>query len=270
MPRLIYGTAWKASDTANLVELAIRCGFRAFDTACQPKHYNEAGVGEGVARCLGDHLRREDLYLQTKYTPIPGQDPERIPYDRTASLAKQVAQSLEVSLRNLRVDHLDALVLHSPLHSLEQTAEVWSAMEEQVDRGLVKEIGISNCYSAQIFELLYLQARIRPSIVQNRFYADTGYDSDLRAYCLEHDVAYQSFWTLTANPHLLASPRLAALADSYQWTPEQVFFRFVSQLGITPLTGTRSEQHMREDLAIFEKELSDSEVEELGQLLQVG
>ena len=270
MHRILYGTAWKAADTADLVELAIRSGFRAVDTACQPKHYNEPGVGEGIARCLGNDLRREDLYIQTKFTPIPGQDPQRIPYDPNATLAQQVDQSFEVSRKNLRVDRLDALVLHSPLPTLHQTLEVWHAMEELVDRGGVLRLGISNLYAPRVLEALHREVRIKPSILQNRFYADTGYDHELRAYCREHDIVYQSFWTLTANPHLLATPVVRVLAEAHGWTPAQVFFRFLTQIGITPLTGTRSEQHMREDLAIFDKTLTEAELEELAPLIRVG
>src|SRR5687767_3029990 len=110
MPRIIYGTAWKKERTAELVTKALQAGFRGIDTACQPKHYDEAGVGEGIAPCLNNGLTRADLYLQTKFTPVDGQDPKRIPYDPKATLAEQVAQSFQTSLRNLRTDYLDCLV----------------------------------------------------------------------------------------------------------------------------------------------------------------
>src|ERR1700693_2743260 len=74
-PRIIYGTAWEKTRTQDLVRMAIQRGFRGIDTACQPKHYQEAAVGAGVAACLNDQLRRSDLYLQTKFTPLSGQDP---------------------------------------------------------------------------------------------------------------------------------------------------------------------------------------------------
>src|ERR1700729_11476 len=98
IPRIIYGTAWKKADTARLVRLAIQSGFRGIDTACQPKHYDEAGVGAGVAAGLKQGLTRADLYLQTKFTSLSGQDPNRIPYDPKASLADQITQSVAASL----------------------------------------------------------------------------------------------------------------------------------------------------------------------------
>ncbi|MGH8593350.1 MAG: hypothetical protein ACREX9_00960 [Gammaproteobacteria bacterium] len=100
IPKIIYGTAWKNDRTAALVEQAITFGLRGVDTACQPKHYHEPGGGVGLARCLFGGLTRADIYLQSKFTP--GQDPDRMPYDPKASLAQQVAQSFETSLRNLQ------------------------------------------------------------------------------------------------------------------------------------------------------------------------
>src|SRR5688572_18202335 len=126
-PSLIYGTAWKQERTAALVEKAILCGFRGIDTACQPKHYNEAGVGEALQRLEREGIARESLFLQTKFTPLGGQDPHDIPYDPSAPLAKQVSQSFQASLKNLHVEYLDALLLHSPLPRHEQTMEVWYA-----------------------------------------------------------------------------------------------------------------------------------------------
>ncbi len=78
---------------------------------------------------------------------------------------------------------------------------------------------------------------------------------------------YQSFWTLTANPQLLAHAIIGALASSYQRTPPQILFRYLTQMGVVPLTGTRSETHMLEDLWIFEFELSAAERDAIGDIL---
>jgi diketogulonate reductase-like aldo/keto reductase len=266
-PGIIYGTAWKKADTARLVRTAIQRGFRGIDTACQPKHYDEGGVGAGVALCLNAALVRADLYLQTKFTPVSGQDPASIPYDPAAPLPQQVHQSFAASLRNLRTNYLDCLILHSPLASPKQTQEVWRAMESLAAGGDVRQLGISNCYSLEQLKALFDSARIKPAVVQNRLYADTGYDREIRAYCKKQRILYQSFWTLTANPHVLAHATIAALAKKYRRTPAQIFFRYLTQSGVVPLTGTRSEAHMREDLAIFDFELTDAERETVDELL---
>ena len=133
MPRMLYGTAWKADRTADLVAAAIRAGFRGIDTACQPRHYKEKGVGDAIAAVAASEdppsLTREDMFLQTKYTPIRGQDPDNVPYDPAAAIPVQVAQSFAVSQANLQTDYVDSLVLHSPFESHDDTMLAWRAME---------------------------------------------------------------------------------------------------------------------------------------------
>ncbi|MBU3888336.1 aldo/keto reductase [Methylosinus sporium] len=267
MPRVIYGTAWKKERTAALVEEALRTGFRGIDTACQPKHYNEPGVGEGLAAAFGAGLARADIYLQTKFTPFGGQDPENIPYDAAAPIGEQVRQSFEVSLRNLRVDRLDGLVLHSPYPEDKDTLEAWRAMESLAAQGGVRQLGVSNCYEPARLKMLWKKARVKPAVIQNRFYAKTGYDREIRAFCAKHEIFYQSFWTLTANPETLAKPEFVALAEKYGRGRAQIFFRFLTQQNILCLTGTSSQEHMRDDLAIFDFSLTAEECATLDALL---
>jgi diketogulonate reductase-like aldo/keto reductase len=267
MPRILYGTAWKKEQTEALVRQAIRAGFRGIDTACQPKHYHEPGVGAALAACVREGLRRDELYVQTKFTPLSGQDPKRIPYDAGAGLPEQVAQSFATSLRNLQTPYVDALILHSPLPREDDTLAAWRAMESLVDAGGVKRIGISNCYDVHVLRRLHEASRIKPAIVQNRFYAETDYDQEIRQLCTERGMVYQSFWTLTANPQLLADETLRLLSLKYGRTSAQILFRYLTQVGVTPLTGTKSETHMREDLAIFEFELTGSEITAVTALL---
>jgi diketogulonate reductase-like aldo/keto reductase len=259
IPSIIYGTAWKKAATEQLVSLAIQNGFRGIDTACQPKHYDEAGVGAGVAASLKPGLTRADLYLQTKFTSLSGQDPKRIPYDPKASLTDQISQSVAASLKNLQTDYLDCLLLHSPMPTMAQTQSAWRTLESFVDSKTIRRLGISNCYNLSDLERLYETARIKPAVVQNRFYAETNYDRDIRDFCRQHQIIYQSFWTLSANPHLLSHQTMNALASAHHRTAPQILFRYLTQIGVVPLTGTKSEIHMREDLAIFDFELTNEE-----------
>ena len=265
LPGIIYGTAWKKDATERLVVEAIRQGFRGIDTACQPKHYDEAGVGRGVAQCLGDGLApngvltRGDLYVQTKFTPLDGHDPRRIPYDPSAPIQEQVAQSFETSLENLQTTYVDGLVLHSPLASDAETLAAWRAFETIAERGDARSLGISNCYSLKSLESLYRSAHVKPAVVQNRFHKATGYDAAIRTFCRAHGIVYQSFWTLTANPHVLESSAVVKIATSHGRTPAQVLFRYLTQQDIVPLTGTTSVTHMREDLALFAFTLNEAE-----------
>lgn len=252
MPQLIYGAAWKKQHTAGLVIQALRAGFRGIDTACQPKHYHEAGVGEALAAAAAEGLARTAIFLQSKFTPLRGQDPDQLPYDPEAGIAEQVEQSFAVSRRNLGVDRLDSLVLHSPYPENEDTLTAWAAMERLVDQGLVGQLGLSNCYEPDRFEFLWSAMRIKPAVLQNRFYAKTHYDRALRAFCRDKHIIYQRFWTLTANPQILAAPALVDAAKKYGRTPSQLFFRFLTQGGMICLTGASSAEHMAQDLAIFD------------------
>jgi diketogulonate reductase-like aldo/keto reductase len=266
LPTLIYGTAWKKERTADLVEKALLTGFRGIDTACQPKHYNEQGVGEALRRVKVQGIDRKSLFIQTKFTPFPGQDPISVPYNRFAPIAEQVRQSFQTSLKNLDVEYLDALLLHSPLVTHEQTMEAWRAMEELCKQGVVHKLGISNCYELTAFKLIFDEAIIKPTLLQNRFYAQTDYDKRVRSWCDEKNISYQSFWTLTANPNILTSSLLCKLAMMRQITVEQLFFRFLTQKKIIPLIGTCSEKHMQEDLAIFDFTLTDDEINQINAL----
>ena len=266
-PALLYGTAWKAERTAALVARAIELGFRGVDTACQPKHYDEPGVGRGIAAALGRGLSRAELYVQTKFTPLAGQDPRRVPYDPRAPLRLQVEQSCAASLRNLGVDYLDAWLLHSPISPAADMREAWSAMEAAVSAGLVRALGISNCDDTAVLGQLWHSARVKPTIVQNRFHRKTGYDRGVRAFCAQHGLRYQSFWTLTANADVLDAPELRAIATRHGATAPQIFFAYLTTLGITVLSGTCSEAHMRDDLAITQLRLDDAERATIERLL---
>lgn len=205
MPPILYGTAWKKLQTQPLVELAIRSGFRGIDTACQPKHYFEAGVGAALEMLYREKVvTRKDIFLQTKFTSLHGQDRSNpIPYDATAPLEDQVFQSFEKSKENLRTEYVDSLVLHGPMPKFADTMRVWRSFEAIYKRGEALQIGLSNTYDLGTLSALYEQAEVKPTVLQNRFYQDTHYDQDIRRFCLEKGIQYQSFWTLTANPHIL-------------------------------------------------------------------
>jgi diketogulonate reductase-like aldo/keto reductase len=245
MPTMLYGTAWKKERTAELVERALIAGFRGIDTACQPRHYNEPGVGIGIQNAVDKGIPRASIFVQTKFTPVNGQDPQSIPYDKNASLGTQVVQSFKVSQHNLQTKIIDSLIVHGPYPDWDDMMEVWSALENLAQQGLVRQIGISNCYDPDYFGRLYQAAAIKPAILQNRFYAETGFDIELRKFCSLHKIVYQSFWTLTANPRILSHSSMRQIADALQCTTAQLFFAFLMTQGIQPLTGTTSEEHIR-------------------------
>jgi diketogulonate reductase-like aldo/keto reductase len=255
-PTFLYGTAWKEDDTARCVRDAIAAGFRAIDTANQRKHYFEAAVGEGIAG-----IERSELWLQTKFTYIDGQD-QRLPYDPSAPIATQVEQSFASSCEHLGTDRVDSFVLHGPSQHEglgRDDHEAWRAMEALVHAGRVGAIGISNATAAQVIGLVRF-ATIQPAYVQNRCYARTQWDVRVREVCREHGIVYQGFSLLTANRNAVAG--VGAIAERHGRTRAQIIFRFAQQIGMLPLTGTTNPAHMREDLAM-DFELSDDEMQQI-------
>ena len=267
MPAILYGTAWKKERTRTLVELAVTSGFRGIDTACQPRHYHEPGVGEALQNLAAEGIARETLFIQTKFTPPEGQDPQNIPYDPAAPLAQQVERSFAVSCANLRTDYIDSYVLHSPLFPFARLLTVWRTMEGIARNGGARQLGISNCYDLRTLERLHEEAEVRPAVLQNRFYADTGYDAELRAFCDAHGIRYQSFWSLTANPHLLGSEPVIRAAMRRGVETPQIFYAYLMGKGIVPLDGTTSEAHMKEDLAALDIRLSPEETAAIDEMI---
>lgn len=173
MQKLIYGTAWKKEQTTVLVKQAILCGFRGIDTACQPRHYREDLVGGALLELYDMGIKREELFLQTKFTPVGGQDMATIPYDPNQTVDKQILESFEVTKKNLKSDYVDSYLLHSPLFPYANLLSAWQTMESLHDKKEAKRLGISNCYELPLLQKLYADARVKPSVVQNRFYAES-------------------------------------------------------------------------------------------------
>ncbi|EJF55834.1 Aldo/keto reductase [Dichomitus squalens] len=257
--KIIYGTAWKKERTTALVVSAVLHGFRAIDTACQPKHYREDLVGAALQILYDQHgIKREELFLQTKFTSIDGQDQNQpLPYDPSADIPTQIQSSLRTSLKNLRTTYLDSLVLHSPLRTLSQTLAAWRTLVSLQASGVVRKIGVSNTYDVAVLESLERDGGRRPDVVQNRWFEGNRWDSDVWAYCVEHGIQYQSFWTLSGSPSLLRHPTVRSISSAKGCTPAQALFKIAQLNGITPLCGTTNEQHMDEALAVERLDLSD-------------
>ena len=261
IPAFMYGTAWKKERTGDLVQLAVNSGFRAIDTANQLIHYNEALVGQALHKLVQQGIPRKSLFLQTKFTPVSGQD-HRTPYDPIAPITQQVEQSFQSSLEHLQTDYLDSYVLHGPYarHGLgKEDWEVWATLETLYQSGQTKMIGISNVTAEQL-RILCEKANVRPMIVQNRCYAMLKWDQEVREICKAQGVIYQGFSLLTANPEVIRDPGVGKIAERIGTSPLQVIFRFAQQIGMLPLTGTTNLQHMKEDLAIEGFDLTLQEI----------
>ena len=184
----------------------------------------------------------------------------------------------------LQPQYIDSYLLHSPLLTLEHTIQAWRVMELLVDAGFVREIGFSSAYfflltdvySPEIFSALYSMARIKPTILQNRWHSSTGHDVSLLSQLspslspntfptradgtTSRGITYQPFWTLTGNPALLRSQSVVEMCIKYDLTPAQVVYAFVHQgmgisgLSCSVLSGTTEERHMHEAIAATQLE----------------
>jgi len=206
IPSFMYGTAWKKEATTGLVTLAVESGFSAIDTANQLIHYQEALVGEALQVLAKKGIKRDSLFLQTKFTSVDGQG-GRTPYDASADLTTQVRQSFDSSLIHLGTEYLDSYVLHAPFQRRGLGAadwEVWAVMEELCRGGKTKMIGVSNITAAQLAQLCD-QAKVKPMVVQNRCFAALGWDRAVREICQTNGIIYQGFSLLTANREVLGA-----------------------------------------------------------------
>jgi diketogulonate reductase-like aldo/keto reductase len=264
IPTFMYGTAWKKEATTRLVIQAVESGFTAIDTANQLIHYDEARVGEALLALAKQGMTREKLFLQTKFTPVNGQD-HRTPYDVNASITHQVQQSFDSSLTHLHTDYFDSYVLHGPYYRGglgREDWEVWAAIEAQYDAGRTKMIGVSNV-SADQLTILCERAKHKPMVVQNRCYAAFGWDKAVRDICRAHQIIYQGFSLLTANREIFIEPAVRAMATKYETGVAQIVFRFSQQVGMLPLTGTTNQQHMKEDLRSNQFDLTPDELQRI-------
>ncbi|WOO79271.1 NADPH-dependent D-xylose reductase II,III [Vanrija pseudolonga] len=190
-------------------------------------HYQEDLVGKGLQRAISEKLvSRNDVWLQTKFTSLDGQDLTRpIPYHRDAPVAEQVRQSVG------------------------DTLAAYRALEAFVDAGAITSLGVSNIYDPDELAWLIGAARVPVAYVQNRWYEGNGWNWPIYDLCQKHGIAYQSFWTLSGSPSLLAHPLLKKLAQRHKVTPEAAVYRLCELWNITPLCGSTNPKHMAQALA---------------------
>ena len=269
VPRFVYGTAWKEDKTADYIINALTAGFNGIDTANQRKHYFEAQVGDALQQALeSGRLKREELFIQTKFTCRQGQD-HRLPYDENAEPRFQVEQSFASSLSHLSVDYIDAYLLHGLEYAEGITAmdiDVWRAMEQLFRTKKVKLLGVCNISKSQLVELCR-HAKIKPSFVQNRCFARAGWDKAIRKVCQRQGIIYQGFSLLTANTEILGLPAFQSMIHRSGLTAAQLVFQAAQTLGMVTLTGTTCVDHMKEDLSCHRQLLTAEDVKVFEHLL---
>jgi len=243
VPVLGLGT-WQltGSTCRETVQTALDMGYRHVDTA--QAYGNERQVGLGIDAADVD---REDIFLVTKL-------------DGSNRDARSVRQSVRGSLNELGTDYLDCLLIHWPnLPWMAPLSETLGAMNDLVDDGVVETIGVSNFSPSRLDEARALSdAPILTDQVQYHPYWD---QRKLLDYCRIHDVLLTAYSPL-ARGAVLSDPALITVGNRYDKSPAQVAIRWLlHQEGVAAIPKASSREHLEANLAVFDFELTDEEVE---------
>jgi 2,5-diketo-D-gluconate reductase A len=237
IPQLGLGT-WplKDKEAAAAVETAIGIGYRHVDTAV--KYGNEKGVGAGI-RASG--IARDELFVTTKL-------------DGNYQGDDKALAGLEASLGRLKLDYVDLLLIHWPLPKRGKFVSTFRTFKKLQDAGLVRSIGVSN-FKPDHLETLINGTGLTPAV--NQIQLDpTIPREEQRAYDERHGIVTSSWSPIGAGGELLQHPVLLSIAEQLERTPAQVVLRWHVQNGLVPIPKSKDPERMRQNLAVFDFELS--------------
>lgn len=286
IPSVGLGT-WKIPDEVlpGLVKDAVSVGYRHFDCACD--YGNEEAVGKGIADTISSGLcSRNDLWITSKLW-------------NTYHEPQHVRAACEKSLSDLGLDELDLYLVHFPVtlayipieeryppgwlydpesaspamkHIDVPYADTWGAMEELVEAGLVKNIGVCNLSTSLLRDVL-AGCRIRPSVQQVEMHPYLTQQNLLR-YCQEQEIAVTAFSPFGASSYVpldMAGANESVLDDAvvqdigaaHGKTPGQVVLRWANQRGTVAIPKTQTLDHLKENIEIFDFSLSNDEMSQI-------
>ena len=245
MPQLGVGTFLVKDDAAERVCHAIKVGFRLFDTA--QGYGNEKEVGEGIRR---SGIDRRELFITTKV-------------NTTEMRNGIVRQSLDKSLANLGTDYIDLVLIHWPVKG--HIKETWQILEEYVDKGKIRSIGVSYFNPHHLVELLEY-ALIRHVVNQ----------IEIEPYMTQHDVVGYTFrkgiqgeaWGPLGQgiTGVIDDPAIGEIAARHGKSAAQVILRWHMQEGFSAIPGASTPDYIKENIQIFDFELSDEEMAQMRSL----
>lgn len=223
---------------------ALKCGYRHIDTAQIYK--NEAAVGDALAEAGID---REDVFVTTKLWV-------------TQFSAEKARTAIDGSLRKLKTDYIDLMLIHRPYGDY---MPGWRALEEAVDAGEIRSIGISNFDEKQTAALLR-QARIKPTV--NQIECHPYYQQNcLRKYLQENGILVGAWYPLGhGDRKLLQDPVLVALAEKYGKSTAQIILRWHLQTDNIVVPKSTREQHLLENRDIFDFSLTEDDLSRIEKL----
>ena len=238
VPSIGFGTYKSGNDeeTAKIIKYALNIGYRQIDTASF--YGNEIGIGNGIKE---SGINREDIFLVTKlWNDDHG-------YDKTI-------EAFNKSLERLQVNYIDLYLVHWPN---KLNSETWKAFEYLYRTGKVKAIGVCN-FKIGHLEELKKTAEIMPMVNQVEIHPQSS-KNDMLSYCEENNIQLVA-WSPIMRGKLFSNKLMIDLSEKYKKTIAQIILRWHVQRGIIPIPKSSNEERIKENLSIFDFELSNDDM----------
>jgi len=233
-------------ETQRAVELALEAGYRHFDTAAAYRNEEETG-----AALAASGLSRQDYFVTTKLWCSQ--------LDRGSAV-----ETFEASLERLGLDQVDLCLVFWPVETGGRFIEAWRAIERIHAEGAARAIGVANFGIADL-ELLEQKAETPPVVNQVEFHPYSQ-EADLLAWQAERGIATAAWSPLAQGELLDEDPAIVRLAERYGKTPTQLILRWHLQLGNVVVAGAATPEGIRENIDLFDFELSGEELAAIGAL----
>ncbi len=251
MPVLGIGTYTLSNSQAeDSTCWALKYGFRLIDTA--RIYGNEEGVGRGIKRAIDEGIvTREEIFVTTKMWTSDFNNP---------------SDAINASLRRLGLDYIDLMILHHSQNPSDVIA--YKGMEEAVNDGRLRSIGLSNYYEPEDFDRLVNATSIKPALLQNETHI--YYQSrDMASHIKQYGTVLESWFPLGGRGYtqtLFNDPTIKELAEKYNKSSAQILLRWHVQMGYIAIPGSSNEQHIKEDDDIFDFEFTDEAMKQIESL----
>jgi 2,5-diketo-D-gluconate reductase A len=240
IPQLGFGVFKVPPDeTKEVVEEALEAGYRHIDTAAA--YRNEKGVGEAIA---ASGLPRDEVFVTTKLAN------SQHGYDEALA-------AFGASLLRLGLDYVDLYLIHWPMPTEERFVDTWRAFEQIHDEGGARTIGVSN-FRIEDLERLERETSTRPTVNQVELHPWLQ-QGELRRWHAAHAIATEA-WSPLAKGELLYDETITSIASAHGKSPAQAILRWHVQLGNIVFPKSVTPERIRENLDIFDFELSEAEM----------
>lgn len=250
MPSIGYGVfrMTNPEECENSVVQAIKVGYRLIDTAAA--YENETAVGNAIRRVTAEKIvLREELFVTTKLWI-------------TDTSYEKAKDGFRHSLDRLGLDYVDLYLIHQPYHDY---YGAWRALEELYEKGIIKSIGVDNFTQDRMADFLFFN-RIKPAV--NMVECNVFYQRENeRKYLKDQNIVMQAWSPLAAGrKDLFSNKILCAIAQKHHKTVAQIILRWLLQRGIVPVVKSANPVRMKENLNIFDFELSFDEMKQIASM----